>query len=147
MKRDPALDERFDPQIAEALREYTKSGGYPALLGLEVEEVTPGRIVVALPVRPELCSVVGVVHGGAIASLVDHALSLVVYPLVERGKWVATMEFKINYLEAVREGVLRVTAEVLSLRARLAVARAEVECGGKLVAHAQGTLYVKEAAK
>ena len=145
--RDPAFVERFDPEIAKALRKYTKEGGgYPALLGLVVEEVTPGRIVVALPVRPELCSVVGVVHGGAIASLVDHALSLVVYPLVERGKWVATTEFKINYLESVREGTLRVTAEVLSLRARLAVARAEVECGGKLVAHAQGTLYVREPA-
>lgn len=143
--RNPGLRERFDPVIADALRSYTRDGGgYPALLGLAVEEVTPGRIVVTLPVRPELCSVVGVVHGGAIASLVDHALSLVVYPLVERGKWVATTEFKINYLESVREGVLRVAAEVLSLRARLAVARAEVTCGEKLVAHAQGTLYVRE---
>jgi 1,4-dihydroxy-2-naphthoyl-CoA hydrolase len=145
VNRDPAFQERFDPEIANALRQYTKEGGgYPALLGFDVEEVTPGRIVVALPVKPELCSVVGVVHGGAIASLVDHALSLCVYPLVERGKWVATTEFKINYLESVRDGVLRVTAEVLSLRARLAVARAEVECNGKLVAHAQGTLYVRD---
>jgi 1,4-dihydroxy-2-naphthoyl-CoA hydrolase len=132
--RDLDLKARFDPEVAAALREYTKADGYPSLLG----------IVIALPVRPELCSVVGVVHGGAIASLVDHALSLVVYPLVERGKWVATTEFKINYLESVREGVLRVTAEVLSLRARLAVARADVECNGKLVASAQGTLYVRD---
>jgi uncharacterized protein (TIGR00369 family) len=144
VRKELELEGRFDPAVADAIREYTKAGGYPALLGLAVEEVTPGRIIVALPVRPELCSVVGVVHGGAIASLVDHALSLVVYPLVERGKWVATTEFKINYLESVREGVLRVTAEVLSLRARLAVARAEVECGGKLVASAQGTLYVRD---
>jgi 1,4-dihydroxy-2-naphthoyl-CoA hydrolase len=142
--RDLDLKARFDPEVAAALREYTKADGYPSLLGFDVEEVTPGRIVIALPVRPELCSVVGVVHGGAIASLVDHALSLVVYPLVERGKWVATTEFKINYLESVREGVLRVTAEVLSLRARLAVARADVECNGKLVASAQGTLYVRD---
>jgi 1,4-dihydroxy-2-naphthoyl-CoA hydrolase len=144
MSRHLDLKERFDPEVAAALGEYTRAAGYPSLLGFEVEEVTPGRIIIALPVRPELCSVVGVVHGGAIASLVDHALSLVVYPLVERGKWVATTEFKINYLESVREGVLRVTAEVLSLRARLAVARAEVECGGKLVASAQGTLYVRD---
>jgi uncharacterized protein (TIGR00369 family) len=142
-----ALRERFDAKVAEALREYTRAGGYPLLLGLSVDEIEPGRIVVSLPVRPELCSVVGVVHGGAIASLVDHALSLVVYPLVERGKWVATTEFKINYVESVKEGTLRVTAEVLSLKKRLAVARADVDCDGKLVAHAMGTLYVKDPAK
>ncbi|MBX3190653.1 MAG: PaaI family thioesterase [Labilithrix sp.] len=144
------LEQRFDAKVAEALREYTRAGGYPHLLGLSVDVVEPGRIVVSLPVRAEICSVVGVVHGGAIASLVDHALSLVVYPLVERGKWVATTEFKINYVESVSlgaEGTLRVTAEVLSLKKRLAVARADVEHEGKLVAHAMGTLYVKDPAR
>lgn len=145
MKIDPALTERFDPEIASALRQYTKEGGgHPVLLGLEVEEVTPGRIVVALPVRSELCSVVGVVHG------VRDRIARRSRPLARRvsrrraRQVVATTEFKINCLESVREGTLRVTAEVLSLRARLAALRAEVECGGKLVAHAQGTVYVRD---
>jgi uncharacterized protein (TIGR00369 family) len=142
-------EERFDPVVAGAIADYTKRGGYPALLGMRVEEVKPGRVVVALPIRAELCSAIGVVHGGSIASMVDHALSICVYPLCERGKWIATTEFKINYVDYVKDGdgELRATAEVLSLRKRLAVARAEVACGERIIAHAQGTLYIRDPSR
>ena len=66
------------------------------------------------------------------------------YPLVELGKWVATLEMKINYLAAVRQGTMRATGELVSLRKQIAVVRVEVENEGRVVASAQGTLWVRD---
>jgi uncharacterized protein (TIGR00369 family) len=136
--------ERYDARVAAALVEATRSAPFPSLLGFVVVEQAPGTITIALPVRDGLMSGVGALHGGAIAALVDHALSLAVYPLVEPGKWVATLESKVNFLEPVRGGELRATARVLALKPKVAVVRVDVENEGRLVAVGQGTLYVKD---
>ncbi|OGQ24039.1 MAG: hypothetical protein A2138_11380 [Deltaproteobacteria bacterium RBG_16_71_12] len=136
----------FNPKVAEALQSAARvEGHFPAYLGIEVERAEPGRITCALTVRPEhITPVVGVVHGGVIAALVDHTLSIAVYPLVEPGKWVATVEFKLNYLGSVKEGVIRAVGTVERLGKRVAVVRVEVENAGASVALAQGTLYVRD---
>jgi acyl-CoA thioesterase len=139
--------ERFNPLVADALKEHTGRSPFAGRLGLRVEDVSPGRVVCGLTVGPEHMSGVGAVHGGAIVSLVDHALSLAVYPLVEVGKWVATVEFKINYLDYVQSGELRAVADVLSLRRRMAVVRVDVKNEERHVATAQGTVYIRDRLK
>lgn len=138
----------FDARVADALPEYTKRSPYASLLGIEVVKAEPGAITCRLPVREALTSGVGAVHGGAIVSLVDHALSLAVYPLVEIGKWVATLEFKVNYLAPVRPDASEVIADarVLTLKKRVAAVRVDVTArpSGELVATAQGTAYIRE---
>lgn len=144
----------FNADIAKVLPEYTKSSPYAAMIGIEIVESLPGKLVCRVPVTPKLGSGVGAVHGGVIASLVDHSLSLAVYPLVEVGKWVATLELKMNYLAPVRANApdapddhprfIVSKAEVLALKKRIAVVRVDVSFEGDLVATAQGTVYVKE---
>jgi uncharacterized protein (TIGR00369 family) len=91
------------------------------------------------------------VHGGAIVSLVDHCASLAVYPLVEVGKWVATLELKVNYVSAVPAsagGTLEADAQVLALKKRVGIVRVDVrhvaEDRDELVAAAQATVYVRD---
>ena len=138
----------FNPKVAEALIEATKHAPYTSLLGVEVVKGEPGVMRCRLPVRPELMSGVGAMHGGAIVSLVDHALSLSVYPLVEIGKWVATLEFKVSYLAPVRAEMTAIIADarVLALKRTVATVRVDVtaEPNGQLVATALGTAYVRE---
>jgi uncharacterized protein (TIGR00369 family) len=137
----------FNRAIADALPEYTKRSPYASHLGIEVIAVEPGMIRCRLPVMDKLQSGLGVLHGGAIVSLIDHALSLAVYPLVEVGKWVATLEFKVNYLAPVRVGgadAIVAEARVLSLKKRVATVRIDVRAGDELVASAQGTGYIRE---
>ena len=76
------------------------------------------------------------------AGLVDHTLGCVLYPLMERGQWAATTEFKLNYLAPVTAGTLAATAEIASLSSRTAVVRIEVRNDGRLVCAAQGTVLV-----
>ncbi|HWK65482.1 MAG TPA: PaaI family thioesterase [Rhizobiaceae bacterium] len=46
---------------------------FAVMLGIEVAEAEPDRVLVRLPFRPELATVGAIVHGGAIATLVDIA--------------------------------------------------------------------------
>ncbi len=140
------LQDRFNPRVAEALKQATRAGGYPALLGVEVTRCEPGVTQCSLPITPALANGVGTVHGGAVASLIDHTLSLTIYPLVEVGRWVATLEFKVNYISYAKEGTLTAVGRVESLRTHVAVVRVEVHNGAELVAQAQGTLYIRDEA-
>ena len=66
-------------------------------------------------------------------------LGTVLYPVIPRGAWAATTEFKINYLAAVTTGALDARAAIISLTKRTAVVRIDVENEGRVVCAAQGT--------
>lgn len=96
-----------------------------------------------LDLRDELMNPFGVAHGGVISAMVDHVLGAALYPVIPRGAWAATTEFKVNLLAAVREGMVRAHSEVIALTKRTAVVRIDVCCGAVLVAAAQGTVTIR----
>jgi uncharacterized protein (TIGR00369 family) len=55
----------------------------------------------------------GVVHGGILAAMADTAGAIAAYTTVPKGTALATIELKINYLEAVPGGRIRAEARVL----------------------------------
>jgi 1,4-dihydroxy-2-naphthoyl-CoA hydrolase len=122
--------------------------GLPAYLGIKFVDFTPGRLVATMTVRDELLTPFKTLHGGVMAGLVDHVLGCVLYPLMPRGQWAATTEFKLNYLAPIFGGVeLRAESTVVSLGRRTAVVQVEVSNGDQLVCVAQGTLLVSDPAK
>ena len=140
----PAYD-TFDQAIADALvKAHDSPAGLPGYLGIRFEALTAGRLVATMTVRDELVTPMGAVHGGVMAGFVDHALGCVLYPLMKRGQWAATTEFKLNYLRAVKSGTLTAEATVLSLGRRSAVVRVDVSNDGTLVCVAQGTLLISD---
>jgi uncharacterized protein (TIGR00369 family) len=135
--------EHYDEKTAEGfLRASASTTGLPEYLGIEVMEMGPGRLIVRLPVRHDLLTPFGNLHGGVMAGLVDHTLGCVLYPLMQRGQWAATTEFKLNYLAPVREGDLVAESTVVSLTKRTAVVQCEVMNGNRLACLAQGTLLI-----
>jgi 1,4-dihydroxy-2-naphthoyl-CoA hydrolase len=44
---------------------------FPGLLGVQLTEATPERVVATLRVRPELCTAGGILHGGAHMAFAD----------------------------------------------------------------------------
>ncbi len=138
----------FDRRLAEALVGEASGlgGGLPAYLGMRLVRVDPGVAVLELDVRSDLVHRFGTAHGGVVAALIDHALGTAVFPLVPLGTWPATLEFKLNYLAAARQGVLQATATVVSLRKRTAVVRVEVDNEGRAVAAALGTISLNPPA-
>ncbi|MBI3767660.1 MAG: PaaI family thioesterase [Deltaproteobacteria bacterium] len=137
--------EGFNQRIADAMvASSEQGGGLPQYLGIHLREMTPGRLVATMDVRPELITPMGAVHGGVMAGFVDHCLGCVLYPLMKPGQWAATTEFKLNYLRAVRAGTLTAESTVLSMGRRSAVVRVDVRNDGTLACVAQGTLLVSD---
>lgn len=133
----------FDQRTADAVLEgETGLTGLPAYLGIKTVEVGPGTMSAELDVREELLNPFGTAHGGVMTALVDHVLGSVLYPLMPRGSWAATTEFKVNLLAPVRDGVLRARSEVLAMTKRTAVVRIDVTNGDRLVGLAQGTVTI-----
>jgi len=145
----PQTFAHFDQAIADTFLTTSAQGtGLPGYLGVRFTAMTPGRLVATMDVRDELLTPFKTLHGGVMAGLVDHVLGCVLYPLMPRGQWAATTEFKLNYLAPVFGGVtLRAESTVISLGRRTAVVRVEVSSGDNLVCVAQGTLLVSEPAK
>lgn len=132
--------ERHDPGVESFLNAEPR--GLPAYLDLTVHDLGPGRMRCDMDVRDELLNPFGSLHGGVISSIVDHVLGSVCYPVIERGAWAATTEFKLNLLAPVRGGTLTATAEIVSMSKRVAVVRIDVDNDGTLVAAAQGTVTI-----
>jgi len=133
----------YDAKTAAGLHGSANAGGGLAeFLGIEHVEVGPGTLHARVAVRDDLLTPFRNLHGGVLAALCDHVLGTVLYPVIARGAWAATTEFKINYLAAVTVGVLEARATIISLTKRTAVVRIEVENEGRLVCAAQGTVLV-----
>lgn len=115
---------------------------YAKLLQLELESVDSGTATLALNVRKELTQNQGIVHGGAIASLIDTATAFAILSVIGPKDRVTTVDLTISYLRPVSSGRLRAVAKVIRAGRRLFVVSAEVFDGEMLASTALST-YIK----
>src|SRR4051794_21364978 len=136
--------ELYDPKVAEGIMagESKMLTGLPEYLGIHTTSIGEGTMTAELEMRPELLNPFGTAHGGVVTALVDHMLGSVLYPVMPRGSWAATTEFKVNLLAPIREGVVQARSEILAMTKRTAVVRIDVTNGDRLVALAQGTVTI-----
>jgi 1,4-dihydroxy-2-naphthoyl-CoA hydrolase len=133
----------YDAELAQRTRDAgTADSGLPGYLGIRTLDIGPGRMVAGFDVRPELLNPFGSLHGGALAALVDHVLGAVLYPVIQRGAWAATTEFKLNLLAPVRDGQLVAEATIVSMTKRTAVVQITVTNDDRPAGLAQGTVLV-----
>ena len=133
---------QFDSKAAAGMLGPVKMTGLPEFLAIEHIDIGPGSLHARVGVRDDLMTPFKNLHGGVLAALCDHVLGTVLYPVIPRGAWAATTEFKINYLAAVTEGFLDARAQIISLTKRTGVVRIDVENADRLVCAAQGTVLV-----
>ena len=135
--------EGYDEAFAQAtVTSHEVAGGLATFLGIRGAHSGPGELDVEIDARPELMTPFGNMHGGVISALCDHVLGAVCYPVIPKGSWAATAEFKLNLIRPVTEGTVRAEARIESLTKRTAVVRIRVVNGERLVCLAQGTVLV-----
>ena len=98
---------RFSPLPAESTVDWfaffsdREESFFPSLVGLRLEEVRTDYARMRLPYRPALNQPAGVMHGGALATLID----TVVVPAIAQGydsvPAMFTVHLGINFLSAV----------------------------------------------
>jgi uncharacterized protein (TIGR00369 family) len=131
-----------DGQV-ERIRQALETVPFAKLLGIELEEVAPGTATLGFDIRDDLKQNNGVVHGGAIASLIDTATAFAIISLLPPTEQATTADLTISYLRPLKQGRARSTARVIRAGRRLIVVSAEmVDDDGKLVATAL-TTYIK----
>jgi uncharacterized protein (TIGR00369 family) len=99
---------QYEPLPADAAARWAKFGRsetvfYPMLLGLQVEETRIDYCRMRLPFKAELLHPGGIVHGGAIASLMDAVLVPAVGSVLGRNDRYSTVDLHVQYIGAVKD--------------------------------------------
>jgi len=115
-----------EKRATELVRQRMKESKATELLGFDVESVHDGRAIFRLDVRPSHKQIHDVVHGGILAALADTTAAIAAYTVVPKGVELATLEFKINYLEPVPGGRVKADARVLRSGRNFIVTECEI---------------------
>jgi 1,4-dihydroxy-2-naphthoyl-CoA hydrolase len=103
-------------------------------LGIEMIEAGPDLVAARMEFTPELCTMGGLMHGGALMALADNSGGVCAFLNLPPGATgTATIESKTNFLRAVREGAVTARTRPLHRGRALVVLETElVRHDGKL---------------
>jgi uncharacterized protein (TIGR00369 family) len=131
-----------DPALVKAIRGKLKKSGTAKQMGFTVVEAEPGRVLLKMLVKPHHKQIHGVVHGGVLAALADTAGGMSTHTTGLHTPRSATIEMKINYLEAVDKGIVTAEARVIRRGRHIAVIDCDIRDENRLVAKALMTFFV-----
>jgi uncharacterized protein (TIGR00369 family) len=123
MQSKPSQETR---QLTASMRRHLKKSPAIAMLGFDLEGASRGRAVLRLDAQPRHKQLNDAVHGGILAALADTAGAIAAYTTAPAGVALATIELKINYLEAVAGGCIRAEATVLRTGRNFVVTECEI---------------------
>jgi uncharacterized protein (TIGR00369 family) len=136
-------ENKLDPVRVELIRKAFASVPYAKFLGLELGEMKRGEANLHLEVRDDLKQNQGVVHGGAVASLIDTASAFAVVTQLEPNERVTTTDLTIHYLRPISAGRMTATARIVRGGRRLFVLSVEVMNDQKKLIATAVTSYIK----
>ncbi len=84
----------------------------------------------------------GTVHGGVLYTMADQGMGAAVYSVLDENESCATIEVKMAYIAAAREGELVCETRLVSKGRRVAFLESDVTNDGRLVAKALGSFAI-----
>ncbi len=136
-------EDKLDEVRLNRIREAFASVPYAKLIGLELGEMKPGEANLHLDIRDELKQNQGVVHGGAVASLIDTAAAFAVVTRLDPGERVTTTDLTIHYLRPITSGHLTATARIVRGGRRLFILAVQVTNDHEVLVATAVTGYIK----
>jgi len=135
-----------DAQFAQRTRDSFAKQPAMATLGVTIDEIAAGRVVLAMAHRADLTQQHGFLHAGMVATALDSACGYAAFTLMPADAGVLTIEYKINLLAPARGPLLRFEAQVTKAGRTISVVDGQAfqfEAGGagrKLVATMTATI-------
>ena len=114
-------------------------------LGFRLTEVENGRVVLLGQPDTRSYNLIGTVHGGWAASILDSAMALSTFSTVDEKTAFTTLDIRINYLRPItaQMGELRAEGRVIQGGRKMAYCEGRLtDSGGKLLVHGTGTCLV-----
>jgi uncharacterized protein (TIGR00369 family) len=87
---------------------------FPGLMGVEITEAGPDKIIARMKVRPDLCTAGGMLHGGAFMAFADTVGAVGTVVNLPPNTRTTTIESKTNFMGGAAAGTT-VTAESIPL--------------------------------
>lgn len=103
-----------------------------------------GASEVSLAVKPSHMNAVGVLHGGAVFTLVDTGMACALMDMLRQGETCVSVEIKVNNIAPIRAGTIVARSSVGHRGTTLAHIETDVRTShGRLVAKGLGTFYIR----
>ena len=87
---------------------------FPGLMGVRVTEAGPDRVVAEMPIRADLCTAGGILHGGAYMAFADTLGAVGTVLNLPAGKRTATTDSSTKFIGPARVGTT-VTGDCVAL--------------------------------
>jgi acyl-CoA thioesterase len=134
------VPENISGEHLEKLRTVLSNVPFAKLLGIELVAAERGSVTLQLEIRSDLRQIHGVLHGGAIATLIDTATAFAIVSQLTSPQKFATVDLTVNYLRPLKEGRALAQARVIRTGRTLLTVTAEVrDEAGNLAAMALST--------
>ena len=138
--------EPLAPELEASIRNRLAANPFIKFVGIRAPQLGRGYARFLLPFKPELANSIGLLQGGVIAALADEAVAFALYSLVAAGETFNTVEMKINFLGAVKEGEVTAEAHIAKRGRTISLGEFEVRQADRLVAKGLCT-YIHLAGK
>lgn len=144
MSEKAGAAEELTPDELAPLKKIFRQVPYVRLLGLEFVGASRGSATFALDAREELTRMGGILHGGAVVSLMDTAAACAVHTLLEPGGRTVTVDLTVHFLSPASSGRVEARAKVLRRGRRVIILGVEARDGdGATIATSTMTYYVQ----
>jgi 1,4-dihydroxy-2-naphthoyl-CoA hydrolase len=87
---------------------------FPGLMGVRLTALSPERVLAEMPVRPDLCTAGGILHGGAYMAFADTLGAVGTFIQLAGGQRTTTTDSSTKFMAGARVGTV-VTGESVAL--------------------------------
>lgn len=123
----------------EIVHKMFENDAFSKWLGISIDEVSAGRVVLSMMVREEMTNGFGIVHGSITYAIADSALA---FASNGHGRQSVSIDTSINHIESLKAGdKIVATATENALKNKFGFYTVEVKKEDIVVALFKGTVY------
>ena len=133
-----------NPEHVKKLCSIINTSPYPSLLSMKLVDIGVGYAAIEIDIQEKHRQLMGVVHGGMFASLIDTvAFWSVYYELNDPDAWLTSVDLKLNYLAPAKSGKLFAKGLQIKVGKKICYAEAEItNSNGDILTHGTSTLMI-----
>jgi uncharacterized protein (TIGR00369 family) len=134
---------KLNPAYLKAVYDQVNTCPYFSLLSMEIKMLGWGESRIEVAVQEKHLQPFGLVHGGVFSSLIDATAYWAVYPQIDEGVGMTTVEMKLNYLAPASNGVMVAKGKGIRVGKTLCLGEATIRSEtGVLLAHGTATMMI-----
>ncbi|WP_295158517.1 PaaI family thioesterase [uncultured Brachyspira sp.] len=114
-------------EMYEKIQNRFNSNDFLSFVGMKLEHVEKGRVIISCENKKELSQYLGYMHGGMVAAMADTAGGHAAGTILKEGCKTVTSELKIHFLKPVVCKKVFAVGEVINAGKRLIVVEAVIK--------------------